>query len=171
LETLQAIATRRSVRQYTPEPVSDAQVRILLEAAMAAPSAANQQAWQFVVVDRRELLDQIPSFHPYCRFIRQAPLAVVVCGDLSREKLEGRFWVQDCSAATQNLLLAAHAIGLGGCWLAVYPVEERIDGLRRLLHLPEHLVPLNAVALGHPDGPPKTAERYDPTRVLWNGAG
>jgi nitroreductase len=168
MDTLEAIRTRRSVRQYSAEPVAEADVRALLEAAMAAPSAANQQAWHYVVVDRRELLDRIPTFHPYCAFLRQAPLAVVVCGDLSRERFEGRFWVQDCSAATQNLLLAAHALGLGGCWLAVYPIAERIDGLRRLLHLPGHLVPLNAVALGHPARPPRPAERFDPARVSWN---
>ena len=171
METLEAIATRRSVRQYTPEAVSKEEVRTLLAAAMAAPSAANQQAWQFVVVDQRELLDQIPSFHPYSAFLRQAPLAIVVCGDLDRERFEGRFWVQDCSAAAENLLLAAHALGLGGCWLAVYPIKERIDGLRKLLHLPEHLAPLNAVALGHPARPPKPADRYDATRVNWNRVG
>ena len=171
METLEAIRTRRSVREYTSEAVGAGDVQALLEAAMAAPSAANQQAWHFVVVDRRELLDRIPTFHPYCPFLRQAPLAVVVCGDLSRERLGGQFWAQDCSAATQNLLLAAHALGLGGCWLAVHPIEERIEGLRSLLHLPPHLVPLNVVALGHPARQPRPAERFNPDRVSWNSLG
>jgi len=168
MDTLEAIRTRRSVRRYQPNPVPEELVRKLLEAAMLAPSAANQQAWHFVVLDERDLMDRIPSFHPYCPFIREAPLAVVVCGDLQRERLDGAFWVQDCSAATQNLLLAAHALGLGGCWLAVYPIEERIQGLRRLLALPEHLMPLNVISLGYPAEPRRAVERYDPARVTRN---
>jgi len=135
---------------------------------MLAPSAANQQAWHFVVIDERELLDRIPDFHPYCPFIRQAPLAVAICGDLHRERLGGAFWVQDCSAATQNLLLAAHALGLGGCWLAVYPLAERVEGLRKLLVLPPHLIPLNVISLGYPVEPARSADRYDPARVTRN---
>ncbi|MDF1556195.1 MAG: nitroreductase family protein [Deferrisomatales bacterium] len=171
MDTLEAIGTRRSVRHFTRDPIAEDDVHTLLQAAMAAPSSANQQAWHLVVVDRRELLDQIPTFHAYCAFLHEAPLAVVVCGDLSRERSGGRFWVQDCSAATQNLLPAAHALGLGGCWAAVYPIEERIDGLRRLLHLPEHLVPLNVVAIGHPSRLPRPAARFDPARVSWNAMG
>lgn len=168
MDVLEAIRTRRSVRRYTPDAVPEEAVRALLEAAMAAPSAANQQAWHFVVVDERALLDRVPDFHPYCPFIRQAPVAVAVCGDLGREKLDGKFWVQDCSAATQNLLLAAHALGLGAVWLAVYPIQERIDGLRRLLRLPEPLVPLNLVSVGHPVENPPPANRFDPARVTRN---
>jgi nitroreductase len=168
LDTLEAIRTRRSVRRYKPDPVPEEPLRELLAAAMLAPSAANQQAWHFVVVDQRELLDRIPSFHPYCGFIREAPLAVVVCGDRHRERLGGDFWVQDCSAATENMLLAAHALGLGGCWLAVYPIEERIQGLRKLLALPDSLVPLNVISLGYPAEPCRAADRYDPARVTRN---
>lgn len=168
MDALQAIRTRRSVRRYRPDPVPAELVRTLLEAAMLAPSAANQQAWHFVMIDERDLLDRIPRFHPYCPFIRQAPLAVAVCGDLSRERLGGAFWVQDCSAATQNLLLAAHGLGLGGCWLAVYPIEERIQGLRQLLNLPEHLIPLNVVSLGYPEEPGRAVDRFDPSRVTHN---
>lgn len=171
MEVFEALHTRRSVRRFTDEPVDKQTVEALLRAAMAAPSAANQQAWHFVVVDRRDLLDQIPTFHPYSGFLREAPLAVVVCGDLARERFDGLFWVQDCSAATQNLLVAAHALGLGGCWLAVYPLEERIAGMRRLLNLPAHLVPLNAIALGHPATPAAAVDRYDPSRISWNTVG
>ncbi len=168
MDALEAIRTRRSVRRYTPEPVSEEQLRVLLEAAMLAPSAANQQAWHFVVVDERELLDRIPTFHPYCAFLREAPLGVAVCGDLKRERFGGMFWVQDGAAATQNLLLAARALGLGACWLAVYPIDERVRGLRELLRLPDHLVPLNVVSVGHPAEPARGAQRYDPARVTRN---
>jgi len=171
MDVFEALHTRRSVRRFTAEPVDAAAVEVLLRAAMAAPSAANQQAWHFAVVDQRELLDQIPTFHPYCGFLHEAPLAVVVCGDLARERFDGLFWVQDCSAATQNLLIAAHALGLGGCWLAVYPLEERIAGVRRLLNLPAHLVPLNVIALGHPAQPATAVDRYDSSRVSWNKVG
>lgn len=167
-ETLGTILCRRSIRSYRSDPVSQEQLETILRAAMHAPSAANQQAWHFVVVDERALLDCIPDFHPYCAFIRQAPVGIVVCGDLRRERFGGQFWVQDCSAATQNLLLAAHALGLGTCWLAIYPLPERIAGLRGLLGLPDHLVPLCVVSLGHPTEPGKVADRYRTERVSRN---
>ena len=168
METLQAIKTRRSIRKYTPEPISEQDIRTLLEASMHAPSAANQQAWHYIVIDDRDILDAIPGFHPYCAFIEQAPAAIVVCGNMIQEKFKGMFWAQDCSAATQNLLLAAHAMGLGGVWLAVYPIEERVDGLRKLLDIPDHLIPLNVVSLGYPAGEARQADRYDGEKVTWN---
>jgi nitroreductase len=168
METLEAIRGRRSIRSYRPDPVPRDLMDMVLRAAMQAPSAANQQAWHFVVVDDRALLDRVPDFHPYCPFIRQAPAAVVVCGDLERERFGGLFWVQDCSAATQNLLLAAHAHGLGTCWLAVYPLAERVTGFRDLLGLPESLVPLCAVTIGFPTEPPRRVDRFRPERVTRN---
>ncbi len=168
MDVHEAIRTRRSIRAYTPESVSDADVEALLRAAMQAPSAANQQAWHFVVIDERALLDQVPEFHPYCPFIREAPLAIAVCGDLTREKFGGQFWVQDCSAATQNLLLEAHGRRLGAVWLAVHPIEERVRGVRALLNLPEVLVPLNLVCVGHPSKPVSPADRFDARRVSRN---
>lgn len=168
MDALTAIQTRRSVRKYTGEPVTKEEMDKLLAAAMQAPSAANQQAWHFIVVDQRDTLDAIPSFHPYCAFITEAPAAVIVCGDMERERFDGMFWAQDCSAATQNLLLAAHALGLGAVWLAVYPIEERVEGLRKLLNIPPHLVPLNAVALGRPAGELAEADRFDPAKVSYN---
>ncbi len=172
MEALEAIFTRRSVRQYTDEPVSNREIETILRAAMQSPSAVNMQPWHFVVIDDRALLDRIPYFHPYSSFLRGAPLAIVVCGDLERDKLDASFWIQGCSAATQNLLLAAHAIGLGAVWLGVYPRKERIEGLRRLLQLPDNLVPLNIVSLGHPAESPAQVDRFDPSRVsrnIWSG--
>lgn len=168
MDVHEAIRTRRSVRSYTPERISELEVEALLRAAMQAPSAANQQAWHFVVIDERSLLDRVPEFHPYCAFIREAPMAIAVCGDLGREKFGGKFWVQDCSAATQNLLLEAHALGLGAVWLAVYPIDERVRGVRDLLNLPDTLVPLNLVCLGHPSKAVPPADRFDAGRVSRN---
>src|SRR5512142_911151 len=108
MDALEAILTRRSVRRYTPEPIAEELLHELLDAAMHAPSAGNEQPWHFVVVTDRETLAAIPRFHPYAVMLRQAPAAIVVCGDPTLEKYHG-YWVQDCAAATENLLLAAHA--------------------------------------------------------------
>jgi nitroreductase len=167
MDAMEAILTRRSVRQYTSEPVSEQTIQALLQAAMSAPSAGNQQPWQFIVIDARQMLDAIPGVHPFARMLQQAPLAILVCGDLTRERGPG-FWVQDCSAATQNLLLAARAQGLGAVWLGVYPREERIAGLRELLGLPEHVVPLALVSIGHPASEQRVVDRYDEGRVHRN---
>jgi nitroreductase len=168
MDALEVIFTRRSVRQYTTEPVSDQDIETILRAAMQAPSAVNMQPWHFVVIDDRSLLDRIPNFHPYSSFLREAPLAIVVCGDLERDMLDASYWVQGCSAATENLLLTAHAIGLGGVWLGVYPRKERIEGLRRLLQLPDNLIPLNIISLGHPAESLPKIDRFDPSRVSRN---
>jgi nitroreductase len=123
MEAFEAILSRRSIRKYLPTPVSEHDIHQLLDAAMNAPSSSNGQPWHFVVVSDRKLLDEIPRFHAYSGMLKEAPLAVVVCGDTSLEKTKG-VWVQDCSAATQNLLLAARALGLGSVWLGVYPLED-----------------------------------------------
>ena len=167
MDALEAIHGRRSIRSYTQEPVTEAQINQLLRAAMAAPSAGNQQPWHFVVLDDRAVLDRVPDFHPYSAMLRQAPAAVVVCADLRLEKHAG-YWVQDCSAATQNLLLAAHALGLGAVWLGFHPREDRVRGARKLLGLPEEVAPLAIVALGHPAESKGPIDRYDPSRVHRN---
>jgi nitroreductase len=164
MDTLDAIFTRRSIRKYTDRAVPDELVLQLLRAAMAAPSAGNEQAWQFIVIRDRALLDAIPKFHPYAAMLKYASVAVLVCGDLTLEKYKG-YWVQDCSAATQNLLLAATAQGLGAVWTGVYPMEDRVAGMRRLLNLPEHVVPLSLVPLGFPAEQQGRADRFDQARI------
>jgi len=164
MNTFDAIFSRRSIRKYTPQTVPEELITELLKAAMAAPSAGNEQAWQFIVIRDRSLLDAVPNFHPYSDMLKYASVAVLVCGDLSREKFKG-FWVQDCSAATQNILLAATARGLGAVWTALYPLEDRVAGMRKLLHLPEHIIPLSLVPVGYPAEHPGPADRFDPERV------
>jgi len=164
VDAMETILTRRSVRRYTKEVIAPETVTQLLEAAMSAPSAMNQQPWHFVVITDRATLNSIPEVHPYSRMVRDAPLAVIVCGDLNLDAAGG-YWVQDCSAATENLLLAVRALGLGAVWCGIYPREERVQGLQKLLGIPEHVIPLNVISIGHPAEEQGRVERYDASRV------
>ncbi len=167
MELFNAIYGRRSIRSFTSEPVSESDVEAMLRAAMAAPSAGNEQPWHFVAIDDRIILDVIPKFHPYATALNSATFAVVVCGDLSLERYEG-FWVQDCSAAIQNLLLAIHGLGLGAVWLAGYPVEDRVENLRKLLGIPKGVIPLAIIAIGHPAEKKSRTDRFNPERIHRN---
>jgi len=168
METLEAILTRRSIREYIPQAVPDKLVQELMAAAMQAPSAGNQQPWHFILVTERKQLNALAGVLPYGQNLKVAPLGVTVCADLELDKYPGH-WVQDCSAATQNLLLAAHAQGLGAVWLGVYPVEERVAGVKQVLGLPGQVVPLCIVALGYPAAKPEPpSRRYDATRLHYN---
>lgn len=168
MEALQAIHTRRSIRRYKDKPVPEELIQKLLAAAMQAPSARNQQPWQFVVIDDWAMLAQIPEFMPNAAMAAEAPLGILVCGDLSLEKSEG-YWVVDCSAATENLLLAAHALGLGAVWCGVYPREPRMEGLRQLVGLPEGVIAHSLIVLGYPAEQVPPQDRYQPERVRRNG--
>jgi nitroreductase len=167
MDALDAIWTRRSIRKYRDEPLPEDLIQKLLAAAMQAPSARNQQPWQFVVIDERATLAKIPSFMPNAAMVAKAPLAILVCGDLGLEKSEG-YWVVDCAAATQNLLLAAHALGLGAVWCGVYPREPRMAGLRRLVGLPDNVIAHSLVVLGQPAEQVWPEDRYRPERVRRN---
>jgi nitroreductase len=167
MEAMDAILSRRSIRKYTTEPVPDHLIKELLEAAMSAPSAGNEQPWHFIVINDRQILDEIPKFHPYSHMVKEASVAILVCCDLQLDKHDG-LWVQDCAAATENLLIAAQAQGLGAVWLGVYPREQRITGLRRLLGIPEHVVPFSLITVGYPAEHKPRANRYNNTRVHHN---
>lgn len=164
MDALEAIMSRRSIRRYTGQPVPEALIQQLLAAAMAAPSSSNRQPWHFVVITDRQLLDAIPGFHPYAAMLPEAQAAILTCGDTERSSV----WTIDCSAATENLLLAAHALGLGAVWLGIYPNADRVQGIRALVELPETIMPLSLVALGYPAEHKPPAERYDPARVHYN---
>jgi nitroreductase len=167
METLEAIHTRRSIRRYQDKPVGEDLIQKLLEAAMQAPSARNQQPWQFVVIDDRTVLTTIPGFMPNAAMAANAPLAILVCADLDLEKSEG-YWVVDCAAATQNILLAAHALGLGACWCGVYPRENRMEELRKLIGLPKNVMAHSLVVIGHPAEQVAAEKRYRKERVRRN---
>ena len=167
MEAIEAILSRRSIRKYTVDSIPENVIDELLKVAMSAPSASNEQPWHFVVIDDRRIMDDIPKFHSYSQMLTEAPLAIVVCGDLLLAKGKG-WWVQDCSAATQNILIAANAKGLGAVWLGVYPREQRVEGVRKLLGLPEHIIPLCIVSIGYPAERKPPSNRYDPARVHRN---
>lgn len=155
---------RRSIRAYTAAPVNDAHVRQMLEAAMAAPSAAAKDPWRFVVVKNRELLARLAGELPYGRMLAGAGVGFVVCGDLeAAHDRQLSYLLQDCSAAIQNLLLAAHILGLGACWLGVHPREPRVQAVQRILSLEPSILPVACIAVGHP------AEQKEPrTRFTEN---
>ena len=168
---LEALLGRRSIRRFRPEPVTAADLELLLRAAMAAPSAGNQQPWQFVAIRERSRLDAIPAIHPHAAMCREAPLAILVCGDLTAARYPD-YWVQDCAAATENFLLAAHALGLGAAWCGVYPNPDRVAAFRDRFGIPAEILPMALVVVGHPAETKPPADRYDPGRVhleRWNG--
>lgn len=161
-ELIRTIFARRSIRKYTAESVNDEDVTTLLEAAMAAPSASNRKPWHFIVVTDRKILDSLARAHPYGKMLQGAPLCVAVCGD---KTISVRYWVQDCSSASENLLLAATALDLGAVWLGVHPREERIVAVRKVLKIPENIVPLNLISIGHPAEEKEPRTQYDNVRV------
>jgi nitroreductase len=166
MEAIEAILSRRSIRRYTSQKVSDRVIKELLQAAMSAPSASNEQPWHFIVIHDQKILGEIPKFHPYSGMLKEAPAAILVCVDLE-VGTEG-FLVQDGSAATENILIAAHAKGLGAVWLGIYPLKERTTGMRKLLNIPERILPLSLISIGYPAERVSKEDRYQPSRVHTN---
>ena len=167
MDALSAILTRRSIRRYTDKLVPPETVRKLLEAGMAAPSANHKEPWHFVVITERAILDAVPNFHPYSRMLLEAPLAVLVCGDISLETRPG-YMAQDLSAAVENILIAAQGLGLGAVWLGVYPREERMAGMKQLLKIPDGFLPFALVSIGYPAEELPPSARYDEARIHHN---
>ena len=163
---IENIMTRTSIRQFTSEPVSKDTLDILVKAGMAAPSAVNKQPWEFVVITERSVLDSLMARHPYSN-LKTATAAIVVCGNMN-ETLEGEgqgYWIQDCSAATENILLAAHGLGLGAVWCGVYPSSERVEAVKSVLGMPEYITPLDIVTLGWPAQNPEPKDKWKPEKV------
>jgi nitroreductase len=167
MDAMEAILSRRSIRKYTKEPVPESIVKEILEAAMSAPSAGNEQTWHFVIVNDRKILDEIPKIHPYSQSVKTASVAVVVCGDLKLE-VHKDFWVQDCSAATENILIAVQSKGMGAVWLGLHPIPERVKGMQKLLKLPDHVLPLAVIPIGYPDEQKPPANRFNTSRIHHN---
>ena len=161
---MNSIFHRRSIRKYTREVVSENLIEEILKAGMAAPSAGNEQPWHFIVIRDKSIMEDITKFHPYSQMLKEASHAIVVCGDLSLQKYEG-YWIQDCSAAMQNMLLMADSLGLGAVWLGVYPMEERVDKLKELLNIPQNVIPLGIMSLGYPAETKEPSDRFNPQRI------
>lgn len=167
---LDNIATRTSIRDYEARPVEKEKIEKMLRAAMAAPTAMNKQPWHFVVVDQRNVLDALAGANPYAKMLKKAPLAIVVYGNTDK-MIEGGgrdFWIQDASAATENLLLAAHAMGLGAVWTGAYPSEERCISISKVLSLSDNLVPLNMIVVGYPAEQPQPKQKFKEENISYN---
>lgn len=168
METFRTIFNRRSIRKYTGQKVSEEEISQLLKAAMYAPSAGNQQPWEFIVVRDREKLKAIASSHKYAKMLPGADSAIAVCADTEKDKYKGK-WVQDCSAATQNILLAAHDLSLGAVWIGIYPEEDRVSNLSKILELPEKIVPVTLISIGYPaENPVLKEERFKINKIHYD---
>lgn len=169
-EAFANIMTRKSVRTYANKPIEKEKVDTLLRAAMAAPTAVNKQPWAFVVIDDAAILDTLATHLPYAKMTGEAPLAIVVCGDLTKT-IRGNddpYWALDCSAATENLLLAAESMGLGAVWTGVYPEEERMEVVSQILGLPEYILPFNVIPIGYPAYQEKPKDKFKAENIHYN---
>ncbi len=167
-DALTVIHNRKSVRQYSDEPVTEEQIEILLKAGMAAPTAGNRQPWHLIAIMDKDVLIGLTDYLPYGQMLEDAAAAIVVCGDLSKVNKDGpEYWVQDCSAVTQNILLAVEAIGLGAVWIGVYPSEQRTEDLIMALDLPEDIIPLSVISIGYPFGEDEPKDKWDVEKVTW----
>ncbi|NGX33980.1 MAG: Oxygen-insensitive NADPH nitroreductase [Candidatus Anoxychlamydiales bacterium] len=167
METFDAIITRRSCRKFKDKKISKELIEEILKAAMYAPSAYNEQPWQFIVIDDRKLLDEIPNIHPHANMCKTAPLAILVCADLTKE-LSENMYVLDCAAATQNIMLSAHDQNIGSVWVGIYFRKDHIEAFTKFLNLPKHIVPISLVPLGYPDEEIKKATRFKKDRIHYN---
>ncbi len=159
-----ALLDRRSIRKFSSKPVDKNHLEAMLEAAMYAPSARNYQPWHFVVVTDRSRLDRLAEIHPYASMLNTATAAILVCGDQQKESMDAYNAING-SAATQNILLSAFGMGIGSCWLGVYPREQRMKEIGEYLGLPGHILPVSLIALGYPDERKPRPDRFDPVRI------
>lgn len=169
---LQNILNRKSVRSYTDQAVERGKLDTLVRMAMAAPSSKDMRPWQFYVIDDARLLSQLADTMPRAKMLREAKAAIVVCGDTTVVDDQGRSsrgWVNDCSAATENLLLAAEAMGLGAVWVAAWPYEERMQAVFTLLDMPEGFVPMAVIPIGYPKGNPQPKDKFNADLIHYNG--
>lgn len=167
MDVMSAILTRRSVRKFTGVPIKEEELKTILEAGFHGPSAHNLRPINFVIINEKLQLEAIAKFHPYAKMLPQAGCGIVVCGDTKRQKLEG-FLVEDCSAAIENMLLAAHSLNLGAVWCGLYPVQELTDEFIKLLTLPEDIMPIGLVVVGNKTEDVAPVNRYDETKIHYN---
>lgn len=168
---MQNILSRKSVRSYTNRPVSRAQLDTLVRAAMAAPTGMDTRPWKFVIIDDKNAMQQLAAKLPRAKMLAEAQAAIAVCGDmsvLSKDGKPSRNWMLDCSAATENLLLQAEAMGLGAVWTAGYPYPDRLEAIKSALSLPDHIIPLNLIPIGYPKGDPQPKDKYNKNNIHYN---
>lgn len=166
MEVLDALFNRRSIRRYTTEPVQDDILQALLKAGMYAPSAVNKQPWEFIVFRNRETMRQVVEVHPNASMLLQADAAILICWDEHRQHDAG-YGPVDCSAATQNILLAAHGLGLGAVWVGIYPRQARMDAVQKIFNLPPHIHGFAIVSIGYPAEHKASPDRFDKGKIHW----
>lgn len=164
MEVLEAIFTRRSVRKFTGKPISEEALKTVVKAGFCAPSAHNYQPWHFVIVREKDTLENISKVHPYAKMLPQAGCGIIVCGDKKKQGMTG-FLIEDCSAAIQNMLLAAHGLGLGAVWCGLYPVPQLTKPVIKLVNLPPEIVPVGIVVIGNKAEEKESVDRYDELKV------
>lgn len=164
------IITRTSVRRYADSPVTDEQVSAIIHAAMCSPTGVNKQPWEFIVVDDRHLLSRLADSLPYAKMTSTAPFAIVVCGNKERflDGVDSSLWVQDLSAVSENILLASHALGLGGVWTCLYPHDDRMESVCKILDIPAGIIPFSLIPIGYPLAGHKPMDKWHPERVHLN---
>lgn len=165
------ILQRKSVRSFTNQPIEKSKLDTLLRAAMAAPTGKDMRPWKFVVVNDKQAMKSLATKLPYAKMLAEAQAAIVVCGDMSVVDKDGKpstNWAFDCSAATENLLLQAEAMGLGAVWTAAYPYDERVAAVKVALNLPDNIIPLNVIPIGYPKGNPQPKDKYNADNIHYN---
>lgn len=169
-QAIDVILNRKSVRKFIDKPIEKEKIESILKCAMSAPSAVNLQPWVFNVIDDRALLNELAQNLPYSKMLLSAPLAMIVCGDIDKalNDWELDFWVQDCSAAAQNVLLAAEALGLGAVWTAVYPAQDRVKIVKDILNMPNNLMPLSVIPIGYPADHSAPTNKWNEENIHYN---
>ncbi|MGI6394560.1 MAG: nitroreductase family protein [bacterium] len=169
-ETMRTIFSRKSVRNYTGDSISKETLELLVKAGMAAPSARDKRPWEFIIIDDKEILEKLSQALPYAKMTAEAGHGIVVAGNLEKQNRppDSPYWIMDCSAAVQNILLAAESLGLGTVWTAIYPNEERIEPVSRLLNLPENIAPLALIPIGKPKSSEGPKEKFNEAQIHWN---
>lgn len=175
-EIIKNMMSRVSVRQFTQESVDNEDLQLLLRCGMAAPSSMGLYPWHFVVLDNEDVKDELRKALPYAKMLTEGTVGIVICGDTSvYDRINSigcedntLYWVQDCSAVSENILLAAHALGLGAVWTGIFPLESRIDLLRQMFDIPQRMVPLNLIVVGHPAKEPAAKDKWNVTRIHHN---
>ncbi len=164
---MNSIFERRSIRRYQKKAIPDETLRTILRAGMYAPSAGNEQPWEFIIIRSREMLQALCNAHPHAKALLSCDTAIALCGNLSRQKYSVQYWILDCAMAGQNIMLEAHELGIGSVWLGVYPCEYRTENIAHILNVPKDVIPLGIIALGYIEEALKVPERYCEGKVHW----
>ncbi len=167
MEIQEALLNRRSIRKYKNQKINKEDIDKILKAAMYAPSAMNLQAWQFIVIEDKDVLIETIKSIPYAEMLKQSAAAILVCGDSSIEKNES-WLLQNCSAVTENILLSAYGLGIGSCWIGIHGMEEIVRNIKQQFKLPENIVPVSLISLGYPDENVKAEERFKEEKIHFN---